>query len=596
MFYSQYVLAKKGPLGKIWLAAHMEKKLPKVQIMATDIPESVNNIENPSVPMALRMSGHLLLGVVRIFSKKVVYLLTDCSEAMVKIKDAFRGPGTVDLAPGAATRRYDDITNSEHFDEMDLDAGLPSTMSFAMDDDALVGITVPDDQMGIDDGGFGFEDGNGLEGQSGFGHNEDFQVFFEKPDHEPDMPAEKRRRTMEPSAAAEDEQEEEEEDMLPEMEHARSAAEPQEPGVMQTDMETAAYEQPFDEPATFEEFAEQEEITGLDDVIAADDGRTRRSSTGASSLGTAQPEEEASAQPEEGASQGAAKQGARKSVKRKVMMLLDADLQISNSQMKKQVTDTASIVSDFVADGQAIKKREPPPDLFSGPPGLLLLPPEVLELECFQPGKLNVASNKQQRGVGETEKPCGRGHTSVQEAPSDEDPAKQADEMHFGGDQFGDGQFSGEQFGAEHFGETQGMGEDAQFVEQQPGAEEERSSPLPSFSTSQQLPTVDGNEMGARDKGGSQGVAEAAAAWSARTQQMHAMLDRAFSESKGMALSFDAMAAKSKGPQKRRVVAGCFQELLFLTTHGLLELQQHQPYADIVISKTDDFDAVVVTS
>eukprot|EP00964_Phaeocystis_antarctica_P066597 scaffold40272_cov68-Phaeocystis_antarctica.AAC.3 len=74
------------------------------------------------VPMALRMSGHLMLGVVRIFSRKVTYLLSDCSEAMVKIKDAFRGPGGVDMAPGAATRRYDDITNPEHFDEMDLDS------------------------------------------------------------------------------------------------------------------------------------------------------------------------------------------------------------------------------------------------------------------------------------------------------------------------------------------------------------------------------------------------------------------------------------------------------------------------------------------
>ena len=65
------MLAKKGPLGKIWLAAHMEKKVPKIQIVQTNIPESVNDIQNPTVPMALRVSGHLLLGVVRIFSRKV---------------------------------------------------------------------------------------------------------------------------------------------------------------------------------------------------------------------------------------------------------------------------------------------------------------------------------------------------------------------------------------------------------------------------------------------------------------------------------------------------------------------------------------------
>ena len=120
------MLAKKGPLGKIWLAAHMgEKKVPKVQIMGTDIPDSVKNIEEPAVPMALRVSGHLLLGVVRIFSRKVAYLMTDCSEAMLKIKDSFRAGegGSVQLAPGAATSRFENITN---LDEMDLDAEFPS--------------------------------------------------------------------------------------------------------------------------------------------------------------------------------------------------------------------------------------------------------------------------------------------------------------------------------------------------------------------------------------------------------------------------------------------------------------------------------------
>src|SRR5689334_16335080 len=41
---------------------------------------------NPQVPMALRMSGHLLLGVTRIYSKQVDYLLSECNDALVKIK------------------------------------------------------------------------------------------------------------------------------------------------------------------------------------------------------------------------------------------------------------------------------------------------------------------------------------------------------------------------------------------------------------------------------------------------------------------------------------------------------------------------------
>mmetsp|Transcript_22835 Transcript_22835/g.47365 ORF Transcript_22835/g.47365 Transcript_22835/m.47365 type:complete len:585 (-) Transcript_22835:91-1845(-) len=97
MFYSQIVLAKKGPLGKIWLAAHFsDKKLAKPQIFNTDIASSVESIVNPTVPLALRVSGHLLLGVVRIYSRKVKYLMADCNEALVKIKMAFR-PGAVDM-------------------------------------------------------------------------------------------------------------------------------------------------------------------------------------------------------------------------------------------------------------------------------------------------------------------------------------------------------------------------------------------------------------------------------------------------------------------------------------------------------------------
>jgi hypothetical protein len=46
MFYSQVVLAKKGPLGKIWLAGHysQHKKLNKQQIFSTNITLSVGTL------------------------------------------------------------------------------------------------------------------------------------------------------------------------------------------------------------------------------------------------------------------------------------------------------------------------------------------------------------------------------------------------------------------------------------------------------------------------------------------------------------------------------------------------------------------------
>ena len=41
MFYSQLILAKKGRLGNIWLAAHWDKKLTKKQVFMTNIVECV---------------------------------------------------------------------------------------------------------------------------------------------------------------------------------------------------------------------------------------------------------------------------------------------------------------------------------------------------------------------------------------------------------------------------------------------------------------------------------------------------------------------------------------------------------------------------
>jgi len=94
MFYSQIILAKKGPLGKVWLAAHWgDKKLGRTQIFSADIASSVDTIINPAVPLALRVSGHLLLGVVRIYSRKVKYLLKECDDALVNFKMAFRPDG-----------------------------------------------------------------------------------------------------------------------------------------------------------------------------------------------------------------------------------------------------------------------------------------------------------------------------------------------------------------------------------------------------------------------------------------------------------------------------------------------------------------------
>jgi len=108
VFYSEAILSRRGPLARVWLAAHYERKLSKTQTLQTDIGQSVGQpyseirvaytlnpilkletgaiVGQEQVPMALRLSGQLLLGVVRIYSRKAKYLLDDCNEAIVKIK------------------------------------------------------------------------------------------------------------------------------------------------------------------------------------------------------------------------------------------------------------------------------------------------------------------------------------------------------------------------------------------------------------------------------------------------------------------------------------------------------------------------------
>lgn len=101
MFYSQHVLTKKGPLAKIWLAAHMQSKLTKAMVFATDLRKAVETILTPDVPMALRLTSNLLLGVTRILHRKTKYLLQESSDALTKLKLTFRPSASVDLPPTA---------------------------------------------------------------------------------------------------------------------------------------------------------------------------------------------------------------------------------------------------------------------------------------------------------------------------------------------------------------------------------------------------------------------------------------------------------------------------------------------------------------
>jgi cohesin complex subunit SCC1 len=129
MFYSEALLSKTGPLARVWLAANLERKMGKKDFLTVNLENSIEAIvDQGSAPMALRLSGQLLLGVVRIYSKKAKYLLDDCNEALLKIKMAFR-PGNVDLpADQSHTVTSAMLTLPDALTELDLLAPMPDPL------------------------------------------------------------------------------------------------------------------------------------------------------------------------------------------------------------------------------------------------------------------------------------------------------------------------------------------------------------------------------------------------------------------------------------------------------------------------------------
>lgn len=103
MFYAHFVLSKREALVKIWPAAHWDKKLTKVHVFECNLESGVESIISPKVTLELdshsgrvrtdalftelhqwlssllqvSTSGHLLLGVVRIYHRKAKYLLAE---------------------------------------------------------------------------------------------------------------------------------------------------------------------------------------------------------------------------------------------------------------------------------------------------------------------------------------------------------------------------------------------------------------------------------------------------------------------------------------------------------------------------------------
>ncbi|KAF6141845.1 hypothetical protein GIB67_003216 [Kingdonia uniflora] len=119
-------LARKSPLGTVWIAAHLQKNIRKSHVVDVDIPKSVDAIMVPAVPIALRLAAHLMFGVVRIYSRKTDYLFQECTELFDNIRLAFASIREINLPDDANCAPFQSITLPDNFelDELDLDTEL----------------------------------------------------------------------------------------------------------------------------------------------------------------------------------------------------------------------------------------------------------------------------------------------------------------------------------------------------------------------------------------------------------------------------------------------------------------------------------------
>ncbi|XP_035217824.1 double-strand-break repair protein rad21 homolog isoform X2 [Stegodyphus dumicola] len=119
LFFTHFLLGEKSELAKVWLAAHWEKKIKKSQIFEINIEHSIQSILSNEIVLDLRLSGHLLVGIVRIHSRKAKYLLSECSDVFFRVR-TYQYP-LIDLPESKREASVKAITLPELFGNVDYD-------------------------------------------------------------------------------------------------------------------------------------------------------------------------------------------------------------------------------------------------------------------------------------------------------------------------------------------------------------------------------------------------------------------------------------------------------------------------------------------
>ncbi|KAK2942683.1 putative N terminus of Rad21 / Rec8 like protein [Blattamonas nauphoetae] len=112
---------KHGLLGQVWIAATYDRNLSKGKILQINIPAAVNIIEegvpteeNPKnkIPLPLRYQAHLLIGLIRIYTRKLKYLSDDINEFDSRLNTTIEGK-CIDLPPNTGHGSRSHITIPE---------------------------------------------------------------------------------------------------------------------------------------------------------------------------------------------------------------------------------------------------------------------------------------------------------------------------------------------------------------------------------------------------------------------------------------------------------------------------------------------------
>ena len=87
MYFSRDLFIKKGPISTLWLAGSVLRKLGRGSVMREDIVILCQSLLHPPVPLALRAVSTLMLGVTRIYERKVHFTLAEASEVASAMKE-----------------------------------------------------------------------------------------------------------------------------------------------------------------------------------------------------------------------------------------------------------------------------------------------------------------------------------------------------------------------------------------------------------------------------------------------------------------------------------------------------------------------------